>query len=654
MAAAMAHRGPDDSGLFEDRKSSVGLAHARLSILDLSLAGHQPMISDDGRVVLAFNGEIYNFMDLRHELEDLGYCFHGHSDTEVLLGLYIVNRSKGDWCKEILQRLNGIFAFALWDADRSELLLARDAFGVKPLYYSVTNAGFSFASEIKAMPSMLSSCSTQRTWADSGTLDTAAINRYLTYLWCPGEGTPSRQIRKLGPGEAMVVRKGAIVEHRTWYRLPATHDRAKESAGGKPLEYRASSSMNEFEAIRGTEHFLRAAVHRQMFADVNIGAFLSGGIDSSSVTAFARELNPNIQCFTIEAHGGNEDGIVDDLPYSRRVAAHLKVPLEVVRIDAGQMAKDLPAMVAQLDEPLADLAPLNVYYICRRAREQGIKVLLSGTGGDDLFAGYRRHQALKMEHYWTWLPKSVRVGLQHVTQSMDQRYSLGRRLRKVFSGADLDDDSRLVNYFRWAERSDLEALYTKDFRAAMAKDQAETPIKEYLNQLPPDMDRLERMLALEQRFFLADHNLIYTDKMSMAVGVEVRVPFLDLDLVKFAAHIPAHLKQHGREGKWVLKKAMERHLPGDVIYRSKSGFGAPLRRWMRKELRPLLADILSESSLRKRRLFDPKAVNELLEANDKGRIDASYTLLSLSCIELWCRHFMDKPPEPVVTLGQAV
>jgi len=331
------------------------------------------------------------------------------------------------------------------------------------------------------------------------------------------------------------------------------------------------------------------------------------------------------------------------------VAAHLKVPLEVVRIDATRMAEDLPEMVAQLDEPLADPAPLNVLYISRLAREHGIKVLLSGAGGDDLFTGYRRHRALMAEDLWSWLPRSARVGLERLTGRLDQRRPLGRRLRKLFNGASLDGDARLVNYFRWVDRKDFTALYTSEFRAALGAARAEDPILAFLADLPPNTSRLERMLTLEQRFFLTDHNLTYTDKMSMAVGVEVRVPFLDLDMVEYAARIPVRFKQRGREGKWVLKKAMEPYLPQDVIYRPKTGFGAPLRRWMRVELRDLLADVLGEQSLRRRGLFEPAAVQRLIQANDKGQIDASYTLLSLMCIELWCRRFVDQ----TVTLPKA-
>ena len=645
---ALDHRGPDDSGLFEDRLQGVGLAHARLSILDLSPLGHQPMLSDDGRVVLVFNGEIYNFRELRVGLQAEGYKFHGHSDTEVLLNLYLAQRHSVDGMQSMLRRLNGIFAFAIWDAGRAELLIARDALGVKPLYYSATSDGFAFASEIKALLPLLHK-SGERVVNLFGDLDAEAINRYLSYQWCPGEGTPTLSVRKLGPGEVLWVRAGAISERFTWYQLPTFLSAGKRSTGLSGTAH-YSPKLTESEAILGTEQHLRQAVHRQMVADVPVGAFLSGGLDSSSVVAFARETNPDILCFTIETTGADEEGIADDLPYARQVAAHLQVPLEVVRIDAARMAEDLAAMVAQLDEPLADPAPLNVFYISRLAREQGVKVLLSGTGGDDLFTGYRRHRALMSEGVWSWLPRPVRVGLDLLTSGLNQHRPIFRRLRKLFNGASLDGDERLVNYFRWIDQRDLTALYTPEFRAALGCVRAEDLMLEYLSGLPPETSRLERMLALEKRFFLADHNLIYTDKMSMAVGVEVRVPFLDLDLVDFAARIPAHTKQRGREGKWVLKKAMEPYLPRDVIYRPKSGFGAPLRRWMRVELRDLLSDVLDSQSLRKRGLFDPIAVQRLIQANDQGKVDASYTLLSLMCIELWCRKFIDQsismPPLP--------
>ena len=588
---AIAHRGPDDSGVFVDEMAGVALGHVRLSILDVSPLGHQPMLTANGAVVLVFNGEIYNFLELRAELEMKGVVFRGHSDTEVLLNLYL---SEGEG---MLSRLNGIFAFALWDSRSNSLLIARDALGVKPLYYAVFGERLAFASEIKGLMLLVPA---------ARDMDKVSLHRYLSFLWCPGEGTPLKVVRKLLPGEAIVVRSGRIERRWTWYQLPV---------------FREIEPIRSLKAaLNGTVMTLRQAVQRQMVADVPVGAFLSGGLDSSAVVAFARELNPEIHCFTIDAIGGQEEGATDDLPYAQKVAKHLGVPLEVVKIDACRMADDLERMVMQLDEPLADPAPLNVLYISQLAKEQGFKVLLSGAGGDDLFTGYRRHRAVQAEKYWNWLPQVMRRVLERGTSALDQRNPLSRRLAKLFNGAALDGDARLVNYFRWVREADLYSLYTPQFRRALGDEVAAAPMLDFLKPLSNNVLPLERMLALEQRFFLADHNLMYTDRMSMAVGVEVRVPFLDLDLVEFAASIPIGMKQRGKAGKWVLKKAMEPYLPHEVIYRPKSGFGAPLRRWMRFELRELLGDLLSVDSLKRRGLFEPFAVQRLIAANDSGGV----------------------------------
>ena len=610
---AIAHRGPDDSGVFVDSNADIGLGHVRLSILDLSPLGHQPMVSVNAEVVLVFNGEIYNFLDLRLELQAKGFVFKGQSDTEVLLNLYL---SDG---VAMLSRLNGVFAFAIWDSRSSSLFIARDALGVKPLYYSASDSHFAFSSEIKGLLHLI---------PEAKELDEVALHRYLTFLWCPGEGTPLKAVRKLLPGEAMVVQKGNIVRRWVWYQLPVFSPNV--------------SIHNKKDAIDGTVKHLRQAVQRQMLADVPVGAFLSGGLDSSSVVAFARELNPDIQCFTIELLGTQNDGFSDDLPYARRVAKHLGVSLDVVQIDATRMAGDLEKMVAQLDEPLADPAALNVLYISQMARNQGIKVLLSGAAGDDLFTGYRRHLAVQNEKYLNWIPLFILHGVELGASSLDQRFLLFRRLTKLFSCVGDSGDIHLVNYFRWVRELDLYSLYTQEFRCSLGNTMSVTPMIDFLKPLSKDVLPLERMLALEKRFFLADHNLLYTDKMSMAAGVEVRVPFLDLDLVDFADRIPIDMKQRSFQGKWILKKAMAPYLPHDVIYRPKSGFGAPLRHWMRYELRELLGDILSADSLKRRGLFEPVEVQKLIAANDQGKVDASYTLLSLLCIEIWCRSYLDK------------
>lgn len=614
MATAIAHRGPDDFGEWYSPDSGVGLAHRRLSIIDLSPLGHQPFSDASGTAVIVFNGEIYNYRELRRELEAQGYGFRSHSDTEVLLALYRARGEAG------LALLNGIFAFAIYDQADQTLFLACDAMGVKPLYFSERNGGFVFASELKA----LAACG-----AVAASLDVPALSRYLGFLSSPGGATPFKGVSRLGPGEALRVKEKRIVRRWHW---------ARSAWADAPL------TLDAGKAIRRVEDGLRVAVHRQMVADVPVGAFLSGGLDSSAVVAMAREMSPDIDCFTIDTGAVRDAGVTDDLPYARQAAKHLGVKLHEIQVDSARMAADLERMVVQLDEPLADPAPLNVLYISNLARQHGIKVLLSGAGGDDLFAGYRRHRALMLERYWAWMPRTARQRLRQMTSRLPLRQScaLSRRLAKTFAYADLPADQRLVGYFLWACPARVLGLFAPELRSALANGVMAAPLEDYLGTLPRRLPPLQRMLALEQRFFLADHNLLYTDKMSMAAGVEVRVPFLDIDLVRLANALAPRLNQRGAEGKWVLKKAMEPYLPREVIYRPKTGFGAPLRHWLRHELREWVSDILSTETLLRRGLFDPKAVSTMVAGNLAGREDAAYTILGLVCIEIWCREFIDK------------
>jgi len=613
----IAHRGPDDSGLVVDNGAGVGLGHRRLAILDLSPLGHQPMVAAETGVIIIYNGEIYNFRELRRDLESRGHAFRGHSDTEVILALYLEHGER------MLPMLNGIFALAIWDPRDRTTLIARDALGVKPLYVAELARGVAYGSEIKGLLHLAPECRE---------LDPAALRRYLTFLWCPGEGTPLKGVRKLDPGTSMFIRDGRTDRIDRWYRLP--------------LFRGVRQDVDADAASKGTLNALRAAVHRQLIADVPVGAFLSGGLDSSAIVALAREHSPGIRCFAIDTGGGLNPGDADDLPYAQRVAKHLQVPIDVIRVDPSRMASELERMVVQLDEPLADFAALNVFYICGLAREQGIKVLLSGAGGDDLFTGYRRHLAVSVQHWWSWLPAGMRRALERSASGLDQRRGLSRRITKLFQGAGLDGNARLAGYFEWGPPSRIDGLFSPELLRGFAGTRASDPLESLLAGLPEGVGALDRMLALEQRFFLADHNLTYTDKMSMAVGVEVRVPFLDLELVELAAHIPAAVKQRGRVGKWPLKRAMEPFLPHDVIYRPKAGFGVPLRQWVRSEFRPMIGDLLSPDAICRRGLFDPAAVNRLIDANQTGRIDSSYTILSLLCIEIWCRSFLDRLASP--------
>ena len=610
---AIAHRGPDDSGAWTDVSAGVGLGHVRLSILDLSPMGHQPMASADGQVVIAFNGEIFNFRELRADLETRGHTFRGHSDTEVLLHLYL---SEGE---AMLPRLNGMFAFAIWDARRRALFVARDDMGVKPLYYTQTPRGVLLASEMKALLAFP---------GVSRQINPVALRDHLTYLWAPAPQTMLAGVFKLPPGDALWVEGGLITRHWHWAQNPVLQRIVARS---------------DSDAITQVREAVRTAVQRQMVADVPVGAFLSGGLDSSSVVAFARQAAPEtrLQCFTIamDAAGERQEGMVSDLPYARAVAAHLDVDLHVVQAGPA-MADELANMVWHLDEPQADPAPLNALFISRLAREHGIKVLLSGAGGDDIFTGYRRHYALQTEHFWGDLPHVLRAGVAGLARHLPTGTVLGRRVRKALGHADLDGDARIASYFQWLDDAWVDRLLAPELCAASRRPD---PLVASLAGLPDSVPRLNRMLYLECRHFLADHNLNYTDKMGMAAGVEVRVPLLDPDLVRLAFSLPLNQKQRGRQGKWVLTEAMRGILPEQILNRPKTGFGAPLRAWLHGPLRALLNDTLSPDAIRRRGLFAPAEVQQFIADDAAGRIDGAYPLFAMLCIEVWCQRFIDAP-----------
>ena len=615
MSSTIAHRGPDDDGTYLDANRGVALAHRRLSIIDLSPAGHQPMWDTNRRAVIIFNGEIYNYRALRSDLASSGVTFHSHSDTEVLLNLYLRDGEK------MLTSLNGIFAFAIWDTRDGSLFLARDSIGVKPLYYASAPRGFLFASEMKALLQA----------SDVATnIDPRAVVSYLTYLWCPAPLTMFADIKKLEPGHGMRVRRGKIETIRQFYELPYKHE---------PVH-----AISIPDAVGELRRTLKQAVERQMVADVPVGAFLSGGLDSGAVVSFAREFagSTRMQCFTIgfTGAGASEEGMTDDLPYAQRLAQHLGVDLHTVNV-GPEMVNHLEEMIYHLDEPQADPAPLNVLLISQLARSNGISVLLSGAGGDDIFTGYRRHYALMQEKYWAWTPECARSLLRRFAEASPTNTPRARRLVKALRYADLDGDERIASYFYWAPPQLVSRLCRPLLESAASAGSRSSALTDSLASLPSDTPRLNRMLYLEAKHFLADHNLNYTDKMSMAAGVEVRVPLLDPDLINFAARLPVHYKQHGRIGKWLFKKAMESDLPRDVIYRPKTGFGAPLRHWLRNSLSPVVSDVLSMESLKRRAFFDPAEVHNLIAADRTGRTDAAYTIFALMCVELWCRIFVD-------------
>jgi asparagine synthase (glutamine-hydrolysing) len=588
--------------------------HQRLSIIDLSPTGRQPMSGANRRVHIVFNGEIYNYRELRAQLQAGGTRFTGESDTEVLLNLYIRDG------EPMLRRLSGIFAFGIFDERSQSLFLARDQLGVKPLYYSEGLNGFSFASEMKAL---------LRTGLVAPLLDPAVILRHLGLLWSPGADTIVRGIRKLEPGCAMTVRDGRVARIWNYYDLPVD----------LPM-----LTLHPDDMAREVATAVRAAVKRQMVADVPVGAFLSGGLDSSSVVAFARTVSAkeNLQCFTIDVRNGNseQEGFTNDLPYARQVAKHLDVDLHVVTVGPEMMDR-LPEMLYYLDEPTADPAALNALFIAELAHAHGFKVLLSGAGGDDIFSGYRRHVAIRHEMFWAWLPKLPRSWLSTLVTQFPSTNPWLRRIRKAFEYAALPQDSRIASYFAWLPPADTLSLLNHEFANSLQPAALLSPLLHSLGRLPDGVDPLNALLYLECKHFLADHNLNYTDKMGMATGVEVRVPLIDVELVRLAYQIPPHFKQRGTTGKWIFKKAMEPYLPRSAIYRPKSGFGVPLRQWLHTRLGEVLQEVLAPASLEQRGIFDPVAVHTLLKRDRARQVDATYTIFAMLCLELWCRQYVD-------------
>lgn len=598
------HRGPD----FKDDiiGETFYLGHTRLSILDLSNNGNQPMISKDGNFVIIFNGEIYNHLDLRKNYLN-NIDFKSTSDTETLLyGLIEIG-------VDFINKLNGIFAFSFYNFETKEFIIVRDQFGVKPLYYHLNENEICFSSESKALMSYLPQV----------TVNESALKNYLNFLWSPGELTPVHEIKKLLPGHMVTGNSDNLktIEITQYYQIPF-NDAFIEN---KPEQY----------FIDALEERLVAAVKRQMLADVPVGFFLSGGLDSSLIVAIARKLYPEkkIECYTINSPDVSKEGFTDDLNYAKKVADYLKVNLTIVEANSD-ILEFFDKIVYHLDEPQADPAPINVYNICNEAKKHGIKVLLGGTAGDDLFSGYRRHKALRLESVFSSLPLFFRKFLKKAVSGLNKQNPFIRRLSKLFKNIDQPKLERMIGYFDWIDVNILNGLFLKENNF-----DHHSFFKKLTKVIPEKTSDLNKMLFWELNTFLVDHNLNYTDKLSMATGLEVRVPFLDKELVEFSTKIPVGLKLKGNETKYILKKVAERYLPKEIIYRPKTGFGAPVREWIINDMSPLIEKYLNKEVIEKRNIFNYKKVHELIENNKTGKIDASYTIWSLLAIESWMQQF---------------
>ncbi|XZF15381.1 asparagine synthase (glutamine-hydrolyzing) [Chitinophagaceae bacterium MMS25-I14] len=610
----IAHRGPDDSGIYIDEQCWLG--HVRLSILDLSIQGHQPMSTTDGLYTIVYNGEIYNHQELRTELAASGYSFHSTSDTETLLYAYAA------WGEQCLNKLNGIYAFAIADKKNDTLFIARDPLGVKPLYYYHGEKHLLFCSEIKGFLNSEE--------LDLST-DKAAYYPYLLLLYGPGRQTPFKKVQKLLPGHCITVP----------LNTPAAPVQRKYTA--PMFNGRYNATLTEEAWINRLDEVLTNAVKRQLLSDAPLGFFLSGGLDSGLILAIARKLLPGkpLKAFTIDTQNlFPEEGFTEDLPYAKKLAQLLGADLEIIPAN-GEILQHFDSMIWHLDEPQTDPAALFVAQIATTAHKQGIKVLLGGTGADDIFSGYKRHQALQLERFTDYLPPLVRKSISNMAAMLPEHNPKVRRAKKLMRNAPLTGMQRRISYHYWMQPDEVKALFRPEIQNTLDDHAPENYFSSLLNEIPGEHDPLNQMLYWEMRGFLADHNLNYTDKMGMAAGVEIRVPFLDKELVELAATMPPALKMKGRQTKYILKKLAERYLPKEIIYRPKTGFGAPLRSWIQRDMQPVIRQYFSEEYINRSGIFDYNALQQLLHDNDTGKRDASYIIWAVLAVLRWQELFTD-------------
>ena len=626
MTAVQGHRGPDDSGVWQKTfpdGSYVGLGSRRLAIIDLSADGHMPMCNEDRSIWITFNGEIYNFADLQRELVAKGHRFASHTDTEVVIHLY---EQEGPDC---VRRLDGMFAFAICDlrSGRPTLFMARDHFGVKPLYYAQRGRSLALASEIKALLQVPEI---------EARIDPAALHQYLTFLWVPNPKTMFQEILKLPAGHYAVWRDGSLEITQYW-------DLKFPDAG-------ASFPLAEKELAAQIRERFRHAVRSQMVSDVPVGAFLSAGLDSSSIVAMMSETAQRpLRTYTITFPKKYRVGetTLDDPAVAASFARHLGCDNQQIVVEPD-VAKLLPRLVWHMDEPTADPAIVAAYLVCREARKSAT-VLLSGVGGDELFAGYRKHYA----HYWAQAYSAIPSPLRRLAESSllrlpslrGTRAKGGLRLaKKMARSASLPARERFVANCTYLDVAQKVSLYAPEFAGAVA---AADPATQHWRcfEEAGRADFLNQMLYLDTKIFMVSLNLAYNDKMSMASSVEVRVPFLNRELAEFVAwNVPPGLKLHGflrPTTKYIFRRAMQDILPPEVLRQPKAGFAAPIDYWLANDLREMVDDLLSESQIRSRGLFQYGAVRQMVGEHRRGSEDWSMQIWQLLTLELWSRVFLD-------------
>jgi asparagine synthase (glutamine-hydrolysing) len=620
---AIEHRGRDDEGVFVSAPFGPGdlkmcLGHRRLSIIDTSSAGHQPMFTEDKRFAVILNGEIYNYKLIRKELEAKGHVFTTNSDTEVLLKAF------REWDVGCLSRLNGMFAFAVWDDVEKQLTLVRDRAGIKPLYYAAVNDTFVFASEIKAI------LATRLVRAE---LDPEGLDQYLTFLWTPDPSTVFKNIFKLPPGHYLRWKNGEVTMHQWW-------DLSFDEIDNEKSEDRWR------EELFAT---LERVVDMEMLSDVPLGAFLSGGVDSSVVVGLMNRHSAGRKVSTytvgIEQQDLRYDIIPDDAVWARRVGKIFGTDYHEFMLEP-KVAELLPMLVRHLDEPIADPAVIASYVISKAARET-LTVLLSGVGGDEVFAGYPRHLAMKLASAFDPMPTSLRRPMLRMVEGilpggLPGRFTAPLRNAKKFAkSAAMDFEDRYLGFGTYFTSAAKQSLYSDHLEERTRDLDAYKYHRRYFENVK-DADPLNRLLYVDFKSFLPCLNLAYTDKTSMAANLEVRVPFLNVELVELAAKMPVELKLKGLKRKYILKRAAEKLLPRDIVWRKKAGFGAPIRSWLRGPLKPMVDELLSETIVKRRGLFDPAEVTRIVEANLSGKEDLNLQVFQLLTLELWMQEFLDR------------
>jgi asparagine synthase (glutamine-hydrolysing) len=611
MTDSLDHRGPDDRGIWHSSGGNVSLGHRRLSIIDLSAAGHQPMSNEDGSIWFLFNGEIYNYHDIKFFLESKGHVFRSNTDGEVVIHAY------EEWGKESVHKFIGMFAFALWDNNKKMLWLVRDRLGIKPLYYIEIKDGLIFASEIKAL-------------LISGLIDVApdytSLMTPTRYQISPYTGF--KNIAKLPPAHELIYHNGNL-SIRPYWSIDVSEN-----------------ICDEFAAQEELESLLADAVKLQMISDVPVGSFLSGGLDSSVITALmTKNTEQPINTFTIKF--SEEDQKFERMPrdnfYARHVSDLFQTNHQEFEIKPDIVSL-LPKLVYHLDEPLADPATINTYLISKAARDAGVFVLLNGMGGDEIFGGYRKQLAcLLVDNFQTYVPAALRNILEGLiarvpTATPKMAFRTVRWAKRFLSFASMPRYERFLTSDLSIAPDEFQKIYSTDLKYEESHFH-----KSQIRYFNNDFSYLTRMCLNDTSVFLPEHNLLYSDKACMAASVEGRPPLTDHRIVEFMFKVAPSLRIKGLTQKYLLKKVAEKYLPRFIVNRPKAPFGAPLRSWIRKDLKEMVDDLLRPANLKKRGLYNAEYVAQIVRQDREGKEDHSLLIWQVLTSEIWFRTFFDQP-----------